>query len=278
MSAIDCKVILTKNDCYKAGQKMTPKGIVVHSTGANNPYLSRYVAPDDGVIGKNLYGNDWNRGGLDVCVHAFIGKDKNGAVKTVQTLPFNICCWGVGGGRNGSYNYNPAYIQFEMCEDGLKDKAYCTAVYNKAVEFCAYLCKLYKIPVGNIVSHYEAYLKGYGSDHVDPTNWWKCHNLTMDMFRAAVEKAIGSGEQTESVSMKFYYVGKNYSAPAGQVKTIQRLLNWLKYPDQNGKELKVDGVVGDCTEYAIKTYQKKHNLSATGIVNDKMWKMITAGK
>lgn len=46
----------TKNDCYKKAQKMTPKGIVVHSTGANNPYLKRYVdAPAE--VGVNQYGN-----------------------------------------------------------------------------------------------------------------------------------------------------------------------------------------------------------------------------
>lgn len=39
------KLILTENACYKAGRKITPKGIMVHSTGANNPYLRRYV-PD----------------------------------------------------------------------------------------------------------------------------------------------------------------------------------------------------------------------------------------
>ncbi len=38
--------ILTANDCYKKGTKMTggkPTGIVVHSTGANNKNLKRYV-------------------------------------------------------------------------------------------------------------------------------------------------------------------------------------------------------------------------------------------
>ncbi|ARP41383.1 hypothetical protein GTHT12_03458 [Geobacillus thermodenitrificans] len=30
------KLYLTKNECYKAGRKITPKGIMVHSTGANN--------------------------------------------------------------------------------------------------------------------------------------------------------------------------------------------------------------------------------------------------
>lgn len=74
------KLILTENACYKAGRKITPKGIMVHSTGANNPYLRRYVGPDDGLLGVNEYNNHWNRdkpGGRQVCVHAFIGKLKD---------------------------------------------------------------------------------------------------------------------------------------------------------------------------------------------------------
>ena len=49
------KLIFTNNACYKAGHKITPKGIMVHSTGANNPWLKRYVGPDDGLLGKNQY-------------------------------------------------------------------------------------------------------------------------------------------------------------------------------------------------------------------------------
>lgn len=190
MSVIDGKILLTKNPCYGAYQKMIPKGIVVHSTGANNPYIKRYVQPDDGIIGKNIYGNDWNNPNEDVCVHGFIGKDKFDRVKFYQTLPFDICCWGVGGGRNGSYNYDPAYIQFEMCEDDLRDKSYCKTSYDKAVEVCAYLCRKYGISADNIVSHREAYLKGYGSDHWDPTNWWDKFGYTMSGFRKAVKKKL----------------------------------------------------------------------------------------
>ncbi len=47
------KLIFTENACYKAGRKIKVKGIMVHSTGANNPYLKRYVGPDDGKLGKN---------------------------------------------------------------------------------------------------------------------------------------------------------------------------------------------------------------------------------
>lgn len=55
------KLYLTNNACYKAGRTITPKGIMVHSTGANNPNIRRYIGPDDGLLGPNNNGNDWNR-------------------------------------------------------------------------------------------------------------------------------------------------------------------------------------------------------------------------
>lgn len=183
----------TKNDCYKAAQKMTPAGIVVHSTGANNPFLKRYVdAPDE--VGVNAYGNHWNNPasvmGRSVCVHSFIGYDKNKVVKVANILPYNYCCWGVGSGSKGSYNYSPAYIQFEMCEDRLTDKAYMEAVYKVAVEYCVYLCKKFNLSVNNIVSHKEAHALGYGSNHGDPNNWWDRYGRTMNDFRAAVKAGL----------------------------------------------------------------------------------------
>ena len=219
MSAIDGKILLTNNDCYKKAQKMTPKGIVVHSTGANNPNIKRYVQPDDGVIGNNANNNDWNRGGLDVCVHGFIGKDKSGNVKFYQTLPFDYCCWGVGSGSKGSYNYNPAYIQFEMCEDDLSDKDYCKKCYNKAVEVCAYLCEKYNISVNNIVSHKEAGVKGYGSKHIDPANWWDKFGYTMDGFRTDVKNKLNGKSTTTANKVN----AKPASAPKPTVTTTKKV-------------------------------------------------------
>ena len=51
------KLILTNNACFKAGKTIIPKGIMVHSTGANNPWLKRYVGPNDGLLGNNQYNN-----------------------------------------------------------------------------------------------------------------------------------------------------------------------------------------------------------------------------
>lgn len=201
------KCFLTKNSCYKKATKIVPKGIVVHSTGANNPNLKRYVQPDDGILGKNIYNNDWNRSGLAKCVHAFIGKDKNGIVRCYQTLPFNYAAWGVGKGKKGSYNNNPGYIQFEICEDNLKNEEYFNQAFTVAIEFCAYLCKEYKIPIENVVSHHESYLKGYGCNHADCDHWLKKFNKDMNWFRNEVNKIINVHEEIKPIE-EYWTPGK----------------------------------------------------------------------
>lgn len=178
------KLIFTKNDCYKAGRTITPKGIMVHSTGANNPKLSRYVGPDDGLLGKNPNNNHWNQGGITKCVHAFIGLDKDKKVATYQTLPWNRRGWH-GGGRA-----NDTHISFEICEDGLKDATYFGKVYKEAVELCAYLCKMYGWNEKVIIDHSEGHKKGIASNHGDVMHWFPKHGKSMNTFRADVKKLL----------------------------------------------------------------------------------------
>lgn len=191
------KLILTKNDCYKAGKKITPRGIMVHSTGANNPNLKRYVGPDDGLLGKNQYNNHWNQSrpdGRQVCVHAFIGKLKDGSIATYQTLPWNHRGWHAGGDANNSH------IGFEICEDNLTDKSYFNKVYKEAVALCAYLCKQYKLNEKSIIGHYEGYQKKIASNHGDPRHWFSKHGKSMDTFRADVKKELAKGTITSKPS------------------------------------------------------------------------------
>lgn len=197
------KCLLYNNDCYKAGVKIKPTRIIVHSTGANNPYISRCVQPHANqsggmgsytrdemmnILGKNKYQNDWNRSGVSKCVHAFIGKLADESIATVQTLPWQTKAWGVGKGAKGSFNGSS--IQFEVMEDDLTSKTYFTKVYNEAVELCAMLCKKYNIPVENVISHKEAYKLGYGSNHGDIDYWLNKFGYTMKDFRKAVERKL----------------------------------------------------------------------------------------
>jgi hypothetical protein len=189
------KLIFVNNACYKAGRTITVKGIMVHSTGANNPTLRRYVGPDDGRLGPNQYNNHWNQDkpdGRQVCVHGFIGKLLDGSVATYQTLPWNHRGWHGGSGSKGSVN--DTHIGFEICEDGLTDAAYFRAVFNEAVELCVHLCKMYDLdPMkdGVIIGHYEGHARGIASNHGDPKNWFPKHGESMDSFRAAVKKGMG---------------------------------------------------------------------------------------
>ena len=195
------KLIFTQNACYKAGITITPKGIMVHSTGANNPNLKRYVGPDDGLLGKNQYNNHWNQDkpdGRQVCVHGFIGKLADVSIATYQTLPWNCRGWHCGSGAKGSGN--DTHISFEICEDGLTDVSYFSAVYKEAVELCAYLCKEYKLdPLadGVIIGHYEGYMRGIASNHADPGHWFPKHGKSMDTFRADVSTLLTANESDQ---------------------------------------------------------------------------------
>lgn len=69
-----------------------------------------------------------------MCVHAFIGKLKDGSIATYQTLSWNHHGWYAGGDANNTH------IGFEICEEGLTDKTYFNKIYKETVELYAYLC------------------------------------------------------------------------------------------------------------------------------------------
>lgn len=181
--------ILTGNDCYKANRWIKPAGVMIHSTGCENPNLRRYVQPDDGLLGTNPNGNDWNRGGVGACVHAFIGKLADGTIATYQTLPWTMRGWHCGDEGNNTH------ISFEICEDGLEDEDYFRAVYREAVELTAYLCKEYGLdPLedGAVICHQEGYQRGIASNHGDVLHWFPRHGKSMDDFRQDVKEEMES--------------------------------------------------------------------------------------
>ena len=198
----------TESRCYHNSYTMKPLGVLWHSTGANNPTLKRYVTPSSNdpnkaellkLIGKNTYGNDWNREGLSVGVNAFIGKLADGSVTSVQVLPWDMRPWGCASGPKGSCN--SGWIQFEICEDGLSDKNYFNKVYQEACELTAYLCELYDIDpngtvtvngvkIPTILCHADSHRLGFGSNHGDVLHWFPKHGKDMDDVRADVAKLM----------------------------------------------------------------------------------------
>lgn len=217
------KLLLTENDCFKAGRTIAPKGVMVHSTGKNNPYVSRYVQPDDGVLGQNKYGNHWNQGGILTCVHAFIGKATDGSVVVYQTLPWARRAWHSGRGPYGSAN--DTHISFEICEDGLDDPVYFAQVYQAAVELTAMLCKDFgfdPLEDGVVICHQEGRRRGIASNHGDVEHWFPLFGKTMDDFRADVAREM-EGEDDMSYE-KFSEYMKRYEAE----RAAQPASDWAK--------------------------------------------------
>ena len=202
--------ILTYNDCYLKGQTIRPIGVMVHSTGANNPNLSRYVGPDDGLLGQNPNNNHWNMSGVGACVHAFIGRLADGSIASYQTLPWNWRGWHCGSGRNGSANNT--HISFEICEDGLDDPEYFQAVYQEAVELTAHLCELYGLdPLedGVVICHSEGYRRGVASNHGDVMHWFPKFGKNMDGFRADVSREL-KGDEDDMTQEQFNQMMTEY--------------------------------------------------------------------
>ena len=219
------KCMMTQSTCYQSTYNMQVKGVLWHSTGANNPNLARYVQPDDNapdkdsllqLIGKNRYKNDWNHIYRQAGLNAWIGKLASGTVATVQTMPWTYRPWGCGSGIYGSCNNG--WIQFEICEDGLSDPNYFNLIYKEACELTAFLCKKFSIdPRGNILMngiavptilcHADSCRLGLGSNHGDVLHWFPKFGKSMETVRADVERLmhqnsiyVGGSTSNSSVS------------------------------------------------------------------------------
>lgn len=262
------KHYFTNTDCYKAAAIQEPKGVQVHSTGAHNPYLKRYVQPDDGRLGKNTNKNDHNRPGLSVCASAYIGKLQDGTLAVYETLPWNYRCWLSGSGSKGNAN-KKGYIGFEICEDNLNNREYFDqVVMGQSVQLTAYLCQTYKIPIENVRDHSELCKMGLASNHADISHWLKKFGLTMDDYRAAVQKVMDEG-----ISVTYIDTNEQEVQPSMQVLYFAKVVADNNYPVKMRKspstsaEILVKIPVGttvDVLEEVDKTWDKINYKGSTG--------------
>lgn len=187
------KSILTNSSCYKTGRTITPQGIMTHSTATPGGTAKDFISY-------------WN-GDIDACTNYII--DDTGIY---QLLPETHRSWHAGSPANDMY------ISYEICEPGTfsyngqwqsmgnydpslpENIRYFRNVYEKAVWLSAYFCKKYgwKPDKEHVLCHYEGFLKGLATEHVDVTHWFPKHGKSMDTFRADVKAAMGNESKPEN--------------------------------------------------------------------------------
>lgn len=184
---------MTRNDCFQAGEKIVPSGILVHSTAA------------PGLMAADWF-DRWNKSyaageiALPVCVHAFV--DDSGVW---QYLPWDHRGWHAGGAANDTH------IGFEICEPGgfeyvngdqmvwynaEQQEPYFRKAWANSVELCVYLCRMFGLNESDIISHNEGAALGIASSHTDVMHWFPRHGENMDTFRAAVKAALEGQEES----------------------------------------------------------------------------------
>lgn len=188
----------SKNPCYRENRTIVPKGVMIHSIGVPQPDPKKVA-------------DQFNRYEADACVHAVIGTGE----EVYQLLPWEYRAWHCGSGPKGSGN--DTYLSFEMTEPSTirytgganwidenpeSTRRHVYAVYHRAVELAAYLCRKYGLnPVGEgvLISHAEGHRRGIASNHADVEHIWSRENLSMEQFRkdvaSAVKKASEGGQQ-----------------------------------------------------------------------------------
>lgn len=180
----------------------------------------------------------------NVCVHAFIGKLRDGTIATYQTLPWDHRGWHCGDDGNNTH------ISFEICEDGLNNKSYFEKVYQEAIELCVYLCKMCGWDETAILDHSEGAKRGIASNHGDVMHWLPRHGKTMDTFRADVREALGFEDKIP--------VSVSGVPSTGSVADEKKLWNFLM--EKIGNEYGVAGLIGNLyAESGLKSDNLQNN-------------------
>ena len=219
---------LTQSGCYKAGKRITVKGLMIHSVGCPQPKADVFM--------KN-----WNRADANACVHAIVEPDGD----VYQLLPWDFRGWHCGGGANNTHigveMTEPATIKYTggsnwtETGNGENTKAHVLATYRYAVELFAHLCQQFRLdPLadGVVISHSEGCKRGIASNHGDVEHLWSKFGLTMAQFRKDIKAAMEGSTTEDSLTaimgkaaataeqMKAYLKKKNPAVPQSVLDMI----------------------------------------------------------
>ena len=213
----------TGNNRYKAAQRYTPIGVVLHSIGTPQPKAS-------------VLWNYWQNNGSQYVVHYMVDD-----TQILHCMPDNYKCWHVGSPGNDRYigieMGEPSQIKYTSgatftVSDLAAARAYAEASYRNAVWLIAKLCREHGWdPFTAVFTHYEVTRqKLSNTDHVDPQHLWdglgmgySLLTLRRDVAAAMGQASVAPAPEAPSASGQMYRIRKSWADAASQIGAYTNL-------------------------------------------------------
>ena len=223
---------------------------------------------------------------IKASAHYFVDDDS-----VTQSVPDNYVAWSVGGSKysscktTGGGKYytkctNSNSISIELCDTKKDGKIYPTKkTIDNAIELTRKLMKQYNIPSTNVIRHFDVTGKTcpvYWCGTSEKNQLWKTefHNKLSNSSSTPSNLSSPTSQKVNKPTIAKPTL-KNGSKGT-QVKYLQQDLNYLGFKGTDGKQLTVDGVIGNNVIYALKQFQIKYKLSVDGVYGDKSYAKMKA--
>lgn len=267
------EAICTGNSRYKAAQKFTPRGVVLHSIGTPQPSA------------KALY-NYWQNNGSQYVVHYMV----DDAI-ILHCMPDNYKCWHIGSPGNAQYlgieMGEPRQIHYTSgarftVSDLAAAQQYAKATYKNAVWLIAQLCKKYGWdPYTAVETHYDiTRRKLSNTDHVDPQHLWDGLGLGIDLAKLRKDVAAEMGGSSSAPTTPSTPTSSDHPTlrKGDRGEAVVRMQQLLIKAGYSFNPWGADGIWGDYTDSVVRAFQSKSGLSADGICGKLTWAALEAVK
>ena len=135
-----------------------------------------------------------------------------------------------------------------------KDNQITNTVINNTIDLVKYLMEKYNISFDHVVRHYDCSHK-ICPGQMSANNWEAWNN-----FKSELQKSL-SGNSVTPVSPSVTPTPSSN----GNILSLQKSLNMLKFTDASGKALVEDGIAGNNTTNAVKRCQNVFGLKQDGV-------------
>ena len=223
---------------------------------------------------------------IKASAHYFVDDDS-----VTQSVPDNYVAWSVGGSKysscktTGGGKYytkctNSNSISIELCDTKKDGKIYPTKkTIENAIELTRKLMKQYNIPSTNVIRHFDVTGKtcpAYWCGTSEKNQLWKTefHNKLSNSSSTPSNLSSPTSKKVNKPTIAKPTLRNG--SKGTQVKYLQQDLNYLGFKGADGKQLTVDGVIGNNVIYALKKFQIKYKLSVDGVYGDKSYAKMKA--